>query len=553
MSFVVSPRLVPLSLITSILLAQGCNWVDSTGRQDNSTPTSELQDGDVFAKLEEDSFDINASAVDEDGVVQSYSWNSASSQGALDICESSFDSSLAADSLSEVCEDQDNCEIIFVEDEDSSGLFHVLLPKITAPIGLTHELTVEDNDGGRTTLTAHFCIDSVNEAPIAGDDQYSVSEGETLIVDALAGNGLLQNDSDDLDVRNSGELVVLGVADAQGPAHASEFTLETDGSFTYAISPLTAFTVKQDTFTYEVYDGHSIALGSVVLDLSVEDDPPQPIGIIPNQTAVVGLFFGPLNISGKFFDPENSDLSYSAIGLPTGVSLNAQSGIISGDVAATNPIQVFSVTVSAFDGQNSVSHTPFDITLQENQAPIVSTPLANQTGKVGVALSINAASSFSDPESQTLKHSQTGLPTSLTIDTNGQISGTPITTDIGSHLVTITAFDGVSSVDMSFSLEVIANEAPEFSGPILGIPNASVATAYSHDVSQYFSDPENDAMTFTVTGLPASNNLTMSAAGVISGTPTIADRTGIFGMTLSVTATDSHGNTTIGDLDIIIL
>lgn len=552
MSFVVSLRLVPFLLTLLILMTQGCNWVDSTGRQDNTTPTSELQDGDVFAKLEEDSFDINASAVDEDGVVQSYTWSRASSEGALDVCTSEFDASLAGDSLSEVCEDSDNCEILFVEDEGSLGLFHVMLPKVNAPIGLTHDLVVKDNDGGKTTLTVHFCIDSVNEAPIAGADNYSVSEGEILTVDALAGNGLLENDSDDDDVRNSGELVVLGVAQGEGPAHASEFTLDTDGSFTYGINPLTAFTVKQDTFTYEVYDGHSIGLGTVVLDLSVEDDPPQPIGIIPNQTAVLGLFFGPLNISGKFFDPENSDLEYSATGLPTGVTINAESGIISGTVATTNVLQAYTVTVSAFDGQNSVSHTPFNITVQANASPIVSSQLDNQTAKVGVAFSVNTALSFTDPESQPLSYTQTGLPVSLAIDTNGKISGTPIAGDLNSYLVTVTAFDGVTSVDMSFSLEVIANEAPEFTAPLLGIGTATVGVNYSHDVSQYFSDPENDVMTFTASGLPASNSLTLSTNGVISGIPVIADITILF-MTITVTATDSHGNATVGDLRLTIL
>lgn len=551
MSFVSSSRLITFSLALSALAVQGCNWVDSTGRQDNSTPTSELKDGDVFAKLEEESFDINASAVDADGVVQSYTWNSATEQGALAVCTSNFDATLAGNTLGEVCEDQDNCEILFVEDDENAGLFHVMLPKVTAPIGLSHELVVQDNDGGKTTLTAHFCIDSVNEAPVAGNDSYSVNEGDVLIVDAAASNGLLQNDTDDNDVRNSGGLVVLGVADGQGPVHAKEFTLETDGSFTYSISPLTAFTVKQDTFTYEVYDGHSIGRGSVVLDLSVEDDPPRPIGIIPNQTAVVGLSFGPLNISGKFFDPENSDLEYSATGLPVGVSLNVNSGIISGLVATTNPIKTYVVTVSAFDGQNTVSHTPFNIAVQANGAPTVINQLANQTAKVGVVFSVNIASSFSDPESQTLSYSQMGLPASLTLATNGQISGTPVAGDVGSPLITVTATDGITPVSMSFTLAILANEAPVFTAPA-AIPNATTGFAYTHDVSQYFSDPEGDAMTFTVIGLPASNNLAMTPAGVISGTPAAVDKTGLSGSIISITATDSLGNVTSGNLNLNI-
>ncbi len=551
MSPVVFPRLILLTPVLFLLLGQGCNWVDSTGRQDNSTPTSTLQDGDVFTKLEEDSFDIDASAEDEDGVVQSYSWSGISSQGALDICGSSIDLTIAANNLGDICEDNDNCEILFVADEETEGLFHVMLPKLTAPIGITHELNVVDNDGGKTKLTAHFCIDSVNEAPIAGADSYSVTEGEVLTVDAAAGNGLLENDTDDNDVRNSDELVVLGVTDDGGPSHAQEFNLGTDGSFTYSISPLTAFTVKQDTFDYEVYDGHSTGVGTVILDLSVEDDPPQPIGVIPDQTAVVGLSFGPLNISGKFFDPERSALEYSATGLPAGVSVNASSGIISGVINASNAPGVYTVVVSVFDGQNSVSHTPFTITVKANAAPTVTSQLANQSATVGVTFSVNTAASFSDPESQVLSHSQTGLPASLTINSNGQISGTPVASEVGSYLVTVTATDGITPVDMSFSLEVLANKAPVFTAP-LAIPAAAVGFAYSHDVSRYFADPEGESMTFTVIGLPVSNSLTMTATGIISGTPTIADKTPILGSTITVTATDSSGNKTSGSLKLNI-
>ncbi len=533
-----------------ILFLSACNWVDSTGRQGNNTPTIDLADGDVISSLEENSITIDATASDSDGTVDSYVWTEATEQGSLQVCVNHLDLDIAGESLESVCEDADNCEILFIEDEVQTGVFNVMTPKITAPIGITHQLSVTDNDGGVVELNIHFCLDSVNDAPVAGEDTYTVAEGTSLEVAGTDANNLLQNDSDDNDIRNQG-LTVLGVVDGQGPQHADSFNLGKDGGFTYSISPFTPFTVTQDTFTYLVSDGSNISQGSAVLDLSVIDDPPVAVGSIPPQNATVGVAFGSFDVSIYFSDPERTQLSFSATGLPQGISISSV-GVISGTATENNSAGDYSIVVSASDGQSSVSHNPFIMSLAGNEPPQLDSQLADQLATVGVAFSVNAASSFSDPEGVPLTFTAAGLPGSFSISSAGVISGTAVGAELGQYTVTVTASDGVGETLMTFGLEVQPNQPPI---QLTGIPRqlVSIGSQFSLDVSQYFSDPENDPITYSASGLPLSNSLTITPAGVISGIPVPADQTGILGSQVTITATDSNGNSVTGSFNLAIL
>ncbi|HBR99253.1 MAG TPA: hypothetical protein DD979_18020 [Gammaproteobacteria bacterium] len=529
-----------------------CNWVDSTGRQGNENPRLDLADGDVIDTPEEHETRIDASAQDADGSVTGYLWSAASAEGALQECVNHLDLDLAGDSLRAVCEDADNCEVLFLESEEDPGVFTVMTPKIKAPVGVTHTLTVSDNDGGESELSVHFCLDSVNEAPSAGNDTYAVSEGDSLVVSAGNSQSLLANDSDDNDVRNQA-LRIVGVADGKGPQHADNFELGDDGSFTYSISPFTPFSVTQDSFTYRVSDGTHEAEGIVSLDLSVINDPPVVVGFVTDQSATVGVPFGPLDVSENFNDPEGMDLVFSADGLPVGIEIT-NAGVISGSAAGSNAIGEYSVVVSASDGQHNPSLPAFTLSLLQNQPPTLVSQLADQILTAGTSLTYDASVHFSDPENQPLTFTATGLPQSLSISESGVIAGAPVTPEIGVYNVTVIASDGVAQATMSFTLTVQGNQPPQLTSPIAN-HSANIGLPVVYDVSGNFSDPENDPITFTAVGLPPSGSLVMSPEGVLSGTPVDADKTTVIlatTYTVTVTATDSNGNATTADFKLFI-
>lgn len=543
MRFLKNTGAAPLVLILASVGLSACNWVDSTGRQSNNTPTTVLNDGDTITDIEEATFAIDASADDDDGVVESYRWSEATEAGPLSYCEGEIDLSLAGNSLAEVCEDADNCGVLFLADEESDGVFQVLFPKLTAPIGVSHELAVRDNDGGETSLTVHFCIDSVNEAPVANADQYSVTEGTELVVNSE--QGVLANDTDDNDVRST-TLEVVGVQ--QPPAHASGFSVNADGSFNYTLSPFTPFNVTTDTFVYQITDGDKLATAEVTLDLSVIDEAPVQTGIVPAQSGQVGQPFGPLDLNGYITDPEGTALTFTGSGLPSGITLSSD-GVISGTVTNSALSGSFTVSVVASDGANSTSMTPFVLTLAPNGVPQLDSALPDQTATVAVRIAFNTSLSFSDPDGDSLSYSATGLPEGVNIGTLGAVGGTPVVGSEGTYTVTVTATDGVDSASGSFTMTVLPNEAPTASG-LSGIQTARIDQPYTLNAAAYFSDPEGQDLTYAANGLPAS--LSLSAAGVVSGTPGSEDGTGLSPIPVSVTGSDPAGNSAALNFQLLI-
>jgi len=129
-------------------------------------------------------------------------------------------------------------------------------------------------------------------------------------------------------------------------------------------------------------------------------------------------------------------LTYSATGLPAGLSINASTGLISGTPTASGSS---SVTVTAKDTTGATGTTSFTWTVSAatGNTVTVSNP-GSQTGTVGTAASLQISASDS-ASGQTLTYSATGLPAGLSISTSGLISGTP--TAAATSSVTVTAKD----------------------------------------------------------------------------------------------------------------
>jgi len=140
-------------------------------------------------------------------------------------------------------------------------------------------------------------------------------------------------------------------------------------------------------------------------------------------------------------DTASGTLSYSATGLPAGLSINTASGLISGTPTTAG---TSSVTVTAHDssGPSGTASFSWVVSPVGSNTVTVTNPGA-QSGTVGTAASVQIHATDS-ASGQTLTYSATGLPAGLSISSStGLISGTPTTA--GSSSVTVTANDGTNA------------------------------------------------------------------------------------------------------------
>jgi hypothetical protein len=135
-------------------------------------------------------------------------------------------------------------------------------------------------------------------------------------------------------------------------------------------------------------------------------------------------------------DTCTGSLSYSASGLPTGLSINSSTGVISGTAGTAG---TYNVTLTGTDSTGPTGSATFTWTVGSGSDTVTVTSPGSQSGTVGTAASLQISASDS-ASGQTLTYSASDLPAGLSIDSStGLISGTPTTA--GTSDVTVTATD----------------------------------------------------------------------------------------------------------------
>ncbi|MEG3660183.1 malectin domain-containing carbohydrate-binding protein, partial [Arenibacter palladensis] len=177
-------------------------------------------------------------------------------------------------------------------------------------------------------------------------------------------------------------------------------------------------------------------------------------------------------------DPEGDGLTYTAVTLPTGLAMDAATGLISGTIAtgaASNSPYAVEVTVTDDGTPSEPAMVSFIWNVTDvpvNQAPVVTNP-GVQNSLVGTVVSLQIAAS--DAEDDGMTYSAITLPTGLSIDAaTGLISGTIATGAASSspYAVEVSVTDDgtpTESTTVSFTWNVTV-------GPSNGAPVA-VATA----------------------------------------------------------------------------
>ena len=207
--------------------------------------------------------------------------------------------------------------------------------------------------------------------------------------------------------------------------------------------------------------------------------------------------------------------------LPSGLSLNASTGLISG-----TPISVTSATPLTFkvtDSSSPVQTTTANLTLNIAPAQLKITTTALFTGQIGVAYSQTLATS-GGTGAVTWQLTSGTLPNGLTLNSaSGLISGTP-TVSANATPLTFKATDSGSPAQTASATLNLTIVSPVLSITTPALPTAVINVAYSFTMQ---AAGGTGPYSWSITGGRLPSGMTLDPSGLISGTPTFTSSSSI--------------------------
>ncbi|WP_298623031.1 VCBS domain-containing protein, partial [uncultured Zoogloea sp.] len=396
--------------------------------------------------------------------------------------------------------------------------------------------TATDNNGGVSTQgTASIGVTAVNDAPVAANDVGSVLEDGTLTV--TAANGLITSTANpagtDTDVDSAsltvtqirtGAEAATGTAGTIGTALAGTYgtlTLQGDGSYVYIANKaaaLAAGVTATDVFTYRVSDGSLSDTAELRITVTGTNDTPVTVGTLPNVSGVDASGVSIPTASG-FSDPDSGDvLHYTATNLPAGLTIDPNTGNITGTLGAgASQGGPYSIVVTATDGSGASVSQTFQLTVTNPAPTAVADTLAvsenlSAGGNVVTGVGIGGDRADSDPDGDTLTVTRIGTGTA-TPATAVTAAGTSV---VGAHGTLVIHTDGSYTYTATDNTLQAGEHATDvFSYTVSDGQGGTATTTLTVDVTG-----TNDA---PVIGGTALGNVTEDGTQTASGTLTITD------------------------------
>ena len=268
------------------------------------------------------------------------------------------------------------------------------------PAGLVVNTSTGVISGTPTAVgTTNVTISAINSGGTGSATlAITIAQAPPVIASALTASGV------------SGTSFNYQITATNSPTSFTASTLPAGLTFSTSTGKISGTPTATGSTSVTIGATNSGGTGTATLVITVAQPPPV-ISSTLTATGTVGTAFS-YQIAAS-----NSPTSYSASGLPTGLSINTTTGVISGTPTAAS---TGNVTMSAINSGGTGSAT---LALTINQAAPVITSVLTASGTTGTAFTYQITASNS-PTS----YAASGLPAGLTINTTtGVISGTPTT------------------------------------------------------------------------------------------------------------------------------
>jgi RHS repeat-associated protein len=356
-------------------------------------------------------------------------------------------------------------------------------PSETGTFSVT--IAVSDTRGGRAERTDSIQV--VSRVPrstlqIESQPETAARTGQLYAYDVLAPGAVLF------------ELIDAPVGMSIDPQHGSIRWLPTRDSLGVKRIQLRC----SDLFGNSVTQEFSIAVRSSSIVPMISS--------APLTEAVAGRTY---LYSVRTSNPSGSPLQFELSVGPNGMQIDPQSGVVSWTPSAAQ-VGPTTVLLRVRDGLGNFSTQSYSISVgvgDSNRAPVIGS-MAGFDGVVGEAYRYTLQAT--DPEGGALTYAVRSAPSGFSIDaTTGVVTWTPVTADVGTVAVVLTATDpqGGAAVQ-SYQIDVRpANRAPEFRSN----PNQRVSQGglYRYDVLAI--DPDRESLAYELIESPPG--MTIDAMG----------------------------------------
>ncbi|CDR33148.1 Ig-like domain-containing protein [Criblamydia sequanensis] len=371
-------------------------------------------------------------------------------------------------------------------------------------------VTVDSLGAISNLATVSIAVASINDAPVAQDVSYNTNEDTPL-------TGILGVGSDSQNGAPNESNTPLTAQLIGGPAHASAFTLNADGSFSY--NPQADFN-GTDSFTYAIVDSLGAISNTATVSITIDSVNDAPIA---QNDAFQGNEDGSINGSVLLNDSDNQN------GAPNENNSPLSAQLVTGPAHAgsftLNADGTFTYIPSAdYNGSDSFTYVTLDslggisnlatvsITINSvNDAPIAQ----NDSYQVNEDNGLNGNVALNDSDSQNGAPSENNGPLSaqlvtgpahagsFTLNADGTFSYIPAANYNGADSFTYVIVDSLGATSNIATVAITinsVNDAPIVQNDSFNIPGN---LPYSGNVLTNDSDNQG--------GAPNENNIPLSA------------------------------------------